>query len=200
MPVHIGQAEPGFEDPVGLMFACHRRIERFLAVLVDIATRSNGCTLNQSEGAAMETALRYFRDAAPHHTADEERGLFPALQHARAGTAHEVSGLEQDHRRAERLHSTVDRLGLDWMRQGTLDETKAGQLRAALGDLAALYRDHIQVEEEHIFPSARKVLSREILEGIGRGMAERRGVRYTPDTVTAIDNAQMEASAFGKGA
>jgi hypothetical protein len=24
----------------------------------------------------METALRYFLDAAPHHTADEEDGLF----------------------------------------------------------------------------------------------------------------------------
>ena len=165
------------------MVACHRRIERFLAVLVDLAMRRRGHTLSGPERDAMEPALRYFRDAAPHHTADEERGLFPALGIARTGGERVVSALERDHRRAEGLHWTVDRLGLLWITDGTLAERKVIQLQAALGELSALYREHIGVEEEHIFPTARTVLSRKVLENIGRGMAARRGIAYIPATV-----------------
>jgi hemerythrin-like domain-containing protein len=186
MSVQIGQTEPGFDDPVGLLVACHRRIERFLAVLVDLAMRGRGHTLNNSERDAMETALRYFRDAAPHHTADEERGLFPALGKLRTGGERIISELEGDHRKAEELHWTVDRVGLLWITHGTLAERGVLQLQAAVGELSALYLEHIGVEEEHIFPTARTVLSRLVLEDIGRGMAARRGIPYIPAIVTAI--------------
>jgi len=182
MPVHIGHAEPGFDDPLGLMIACHRRIERFLAVLVELAIRRNGYALTDSESTAMEAALRYFRDAAPHHTADEEHGLFPALKQAGRG-AYELPGLERDHRQAERLHVTVDALGLTWLRRGTLDESEARELQTALGDLSALYREHIETEEQQVFPRAQRALSRESLDRIGREMAFRRGVSYIPQTV-----------------
>jgi hemerythrin-like domain-containing protein len=186
MPVQIGQAEPGFDDPVGLMAACHRRIERFLLVLVDLTTRRSGHGLNQQERAAMETALRYFLDAAPHHTADEEDGLFPALEKDRGDEDGIISELELDHRRAEGLHRTVDRLGRLWLTAGSLDETKVVRLQAALSELSALYLEHIRVEEQHVFPSARTLLSREALAEIGRGMAARRGLSYIPAIVTAI--------------
>jgi hemerythrin-like domain-containing protein len=183
MPVHIGQAEPGFEDPLALMAACHRRIERFLAVLVDLATRVHGGTLTASESGALETALRYFRDAAPHHTHDEESCLFPTLEKAGGGDVRYLFDLERDHRRAERLHATADRIGLIWIKQGTLDASRAAALQAALAELSALYREHIRIEEEHVFPSARRTLSREVLERIGRDMAARRGVDYISPTL-----------------
>jgi hemerythrin-like domain-containing protein len=193
MPVYIGQPEPGFEDPVGLMIACHRRIERFLAVLVDLAMRVHGNALTDGESGAIETALRYFRDAAPHHTADEESGLFPNLEQAYGGSVSYLSDLERDHRRAERLHSTVDRLGLIWLKHGTLDDSNVKKVQSALAELSALYREHIRIEEEHVFPFARRALSRQVLERIGRDMASRRGVAYIPPTVRTIATAQMEA-------
>ena len=195
MPVHIGISEPGFEDPVGLMVACHRRIERFLAVLVDLAMRVRGRALTETESGALETALKYFRDAAPHHTADEERGLFPSLKQSHdTAAAHYMTDLERDHRRAEYLHSTADRLGLIWLSNGTLGESDVAELQAALADLSALYREHIWVEEQHVFPSARIALSLDVLEKIGRDMASRRGVPYIPPVVRAIATAQTEAS------
>jgi hemerythrin-like domain-containing protein len=184
--VQIGQAEPGFDDPVGLMAACHRRIERFLVVLVDLTVRRHGSELNELERAAMETALRYFRDAAPHHTADEEDGLFPALAKDRGEDEEAISELERDHRRAERLHRTVDRLGHLWLTAGNLAESRVIRLQAALGELSALYQEHIRIEEQRIFPSARTLLSQEVLEKIGREMAARRGLSYIPAMVTAI--------------
>ena len=185
MPVQIGQSEPGFDDPVGLMAACHRRIERFLAVLVDLTIRRGGNGLNRQEKAAMETALRYFRHAAPHHTADEEDGLFLALEKDRADDDGMISELERDHRRIEGLHKTIDGLGVLWLTAGNLAESKVIRLQAVVGELSALYQDHIRVEEQHIFPRARTSLSREALEVIGRGMAVRRGLSYIPTVVVA---------------
>jgi hemerythrin-like domain-containing protein len=193
MPVNIGQAEPGFEDPLGLMVACHRRIERFLAVLVDLAVRRDGSTLIGSESNAMGVALRYFRDAAPHHTADEEQGLFPALEQVDGRAACDLADLERDHRRAERLHTMVDELGLAWLRHGRLEEPEVRELQTALGELSALYREHIGAEEERVFPRAQQTLSRETLERIGRGMASRRGVAYIPSTVRLRTTTHVDA-------
>ena len=186
MPVQIGQAEPGFDDPVALMAGCHRRIERFLVVLVDLTSRRRGHGLNEPERAALETALRYFRDAAPHHTADEEDGLFPALGKDLGLDQNVISELERDHRRAEELHPTVDRLGQMWLTGGNLAEGQVITLQFVLGELSALYREHIRVEEQSIFPSARTLLSREALEEIGRGMAARRGLSYIPSYIPTV--------------
>jgi hemerythrin-like domain-containing protein len=192
MPVQIGQAEPGFEDPIGLMVACHRRIERFLAVMIDVAIRRSGSTLTETDRSAMETALRYFRDAAPHHTADEEYDLFPALAQADGQVVCELPDLEHDHRRAERLHSTVDELGLAWLRDDALNESNIRDLQSALDDLAALYREHIRTEEERVFPEAQRTLSQQDLEKIGRDMASRRSIAYIPPTLRLTATALME--------
>jgi hemerythrin-like domain-containing protein len=140
----------------------------------------------------MENALRYFRHAAPHHTADEECGLFPALEQVGARAAcNDLTDLERDHRCAERLHSMVDQLGVTWLEHGTLAESDVRELQSALGDLSALYREHIQIEEERVFPRAR-TLSRDVLESIGRDMASRRGVPYIPPTVRLAAPARIK--------
>src|SRR3954449_12487157 len=81
MPVVIGaKPESNFTDPIGLLTDCHRRIERFLSVLVQVTAQANGGALTQEQRRGLDTALRYFRDAAPKHTADEESTLFPRLR------------------------------------------------------------------------------------------------------------------------
>jgi hypothetical protein len=42
--------------------------------------------LNEEQRGAFEAALRYFREAAPKHTADEEESLFPRLRRIGAPT------------------------------------------------------------------------------------------------------------------
>ena len=81
MPVSIGATqESNFANPIGLLTDCHRRIERFLGVLVRVAAEARGGPLNAEHRQAMETALSYFHRAAPLHTADEEEDLFPELR------------------------------------------------------------------------------------------------------------------------
>src|SRR6202051_4820731 len=81
MPIVIGaKRESDFTDPIGMLGDCHRRIEMFLNMLVRVAEQAHGEALNEEQRGALETALRYFREAAPKHTADEEERLFPRLR------------------------------------------------------------------------------------------------------------------------
>lgn len=64
-----GKPESTIADPIGLLCDCHRRIERFLSVLVQIASEADGGRLSKEQCDSRGTALRYFREAAPKHTA-----------------------------------------------------------------------------------------------------------------------------------
>jgi hemerythrin-like domain-containing protein len=124
--------------------------------------------------------LRYFRDAAPKHTADEEESLFPRLRAMDRADVKvllaRVDGLEQDHVRAGAGHAEVDRLGLAWLANGRLSQEDAARLIAVLADLAELYRAHLAIEDTEVFPLAAKVLSATDREAIGGEMAVRRGL------------------------
>jgi hemerythrin-like domain-containing protein len=185
MLVKIGQrADHGFDEPLGLLSDCHRRIEQFLSVLVTIADRRHGGTLPPEDRHALEQALRYFATAAPRHSADEEDSLFPRLRSsgdAAAGAALEtLDRLEADHRVAETHHDAVDALARRWLSDGALPPADAAALTTHLVTLERLYRDHIRVEDEELFPAAGRALSTADLEAVGREMAGRRNVPFHP--------------------
>lgn len=79
MPVQIGAKAHSFSDPTGLLSDCHRRIEMFLASLQRVGEMIDR-PLSDDARTALESALRYFRESAPKHTADEEESLFPRLR------------------------------------------------------------------------------------------------------------------------
>jgi hemerythrin-like domain-containing protein len=181
MPIVIGaKPQSSFTDPIGLLTDCHRRIERFLSVLLQVSTAAHGGPLNNEQRTALETALRYFREAAPKHTADEEQTLFPRLRQmdrpeVKAVLAR-VESLEQDHVRADGSHAEVDRLGQAWLASGVLSASATARLSALLEELAGLYREHIAVEEGELFPVAARSLTGPEREAMGGEMAARRGL------------------------
>jgi hemerythrin-like domain-containing protein len=176
MPVQIGAPrESSFTSPLGLLSDCHRRIERFLGVLTQISSRA-GQPLQAQERVSLETALAYFREAAPKHTADEEESLFPRLRASGAGEA-QLAALESDHQIAARDHAAAEFLATRWMAGGTLEESDAAAFRETVERLQALYAHHIAVEETELFPLAGRVLDADALTGVGREMAARRGLR-----------------------
>ena len=180
MPVQIGQKpESDFFNPLGLLSDCHRRIERFLGVLVKISEKRNGAELPAVEQAALETALTYFRNSAPKHTSDEEDSLFPRLRASReAASALEcLDKLEGDHQAAAKDHAAVDSLGTRWLAEGKLAAAPARELGQALTRLSSLYARHIAIEDAELFPLAAKVLPEADLAAVGREMADRRGIR-----------------------
>jgi hemerythrin-like domain-containing protein len=168
----------GFDEPLGLLSDCHRRIEHFLVVLIAITERTSGNALPQAHRAELDGALRYFATAAPRHTADEEQSLFPRLRQCsdrRAALAlQQVAELERDHREADAHHRAVDLLGRRWLADGALDVNGVRELRERLTALQMIYSAHIRVEDTEIFPTAGLVLSPGQLSEVGREMAARR--------------------------
>jgi hemerythrin-like domain-containing protein len=182
MLIKIGQGpDHGFDDPLGLLSDCHRRIEHFLQILVAVTDSVAGGRLSPAERRAADAALLYFANAAPKHTADEEQSLFPRLRSStdpRAQHACEVAGrLEHDHRAADGHHAAVDALVRRWLTAGTLDADAVAALRVHLDALQTIYAAHIAVEDRELFPAARHLLSRADVKNIGREMAARRGHR-----------------------
>lgn len=179
MYIQIGQRrEHDFHEPLGLLQDCHRRIERFLGALQRVAEA--GGPLGPAERHALEASLRYFREAAPHHTQDEEVSLFPRLRASadpRARTALARLGqLEADHVRAGALHAETEALFDRWLAEGTLPAEESARLRERMAELAGLYAAHIALEDAEVFPLAGEVLAPEELSALGREMASRRNL------------------------
>lgn len=179
MPVQIGTPAHSFSDPTGLLSDCHRRIEMFLGSLQSIAPFLADSPVTEVR-AALETSLRYFRNAAPKHNADEEESLFPRLRQNADPRAQSVlsklAALEEEHRWAAPLHEEIDRLGSKYLSSGPLSAAEADVFRSAVERLASMYREHIALEDEVVFPCAAEVLSPQDKAAIGAEMARRRNL------------------------
>lgn len=177
MPVQIGAKIHDFAEPLGLLSDCHRRIEMFLGSLSAIA-KVAGPPLNDEGRRALQNALRYFREAAPKHAADEEQSLFPRLNalHSEEFDAmlERMEELEKDHHWAESLHTEVDRLGRKYLAEGSLSDHDCAEFQNAMDALAAMYQRHIKLEDESLFPFAAQVLSDADKLAIAKEMAARR--------------------------
>jgi hemerythrin-like domain-containing protein len=179
MPVQIGAKSSNFSDPTGLMSDCHRRIEMFLNALKTAAT-FRGRKLTDDERRGLEGALRYFREAAPKHNADEEESLFPRLRKVQNDEVlkalAEVARLEQEHRWAAPLHDQVDSFGRKWLVEGELSAHDAQSFDKAIAQLDAMYRAHIDYEDRVLFPLAARVLPHDELQHVAYEMARRRNL------------------------
>lgn len=175
------RGQPDFSQPIELMMDCHRRIERFLGVLVQMVNRYGRPapqSLDEQGRQALQTALDYFAQAAPRHTADEEESLFPRMRQihdpeVQAALA-ELDRLEADHRKAAAAHARVDELGRRWLSAGILDGSDLEELVVLLDDLSATYAQHIRLEDKRVFVLASQALDQAALEQVGREMKDRR--------------------------
>lgn len=149
------------------------------------ADQSQGNALTTEQRAAAEISLRYFREAAPKHTADEEESLFPRLRASQNQSAKEllnIDHLHTDHVTAEKNHRAVDELFRHWLTDGVLAAGEFIRLTSLLQSLRDIYAQHIKEEETHVFPNAAKLLSTGDLQAVGSEMAKRRGLSPTANS------------------
>lgn len=176
---------PGFDDPLGMMYACHGRMRRLLRTLERLQRHlpEHGCDADAQ--AAARAVLRYFDHAAPNHHADEEQSLFPRLL---AVDPKEVAPVIRD---LERDHALLERR---WQHLRPLLAGIAAGVRANLSPrevagLSALYDTHIAKEESTLLPLAEQSLDPSALATLGAEMAARRGVSPTPKARASADAA-----------
>jgi|SRR5579859_7012549 len=180
MPVQIGAQAHNFSDPIGLLSDCHRRIEMFLRALEGVASVIDR-PLTEETRAALESALRYFREAAPKHTADEEESLFPRLRQMHVPGVEvaiaELESLEHDHLVSGALHAEMEKLGQSYLAAGRLESPGVEGFRKAIVSLASIYKHHISIEDDSVFPLAGRHLSSTEKTAIAEEMAARRKVK-----------------------
>ena len=177
MGIQIGaKPDAGFDDPIGMLKDCHRRIEQYLHVLCLEAKRTPGRPLTEEEAAAVKSALNYFRVGGQRHTADEEESLFPRMraEQSTATALNDIEALEKDHREADQIHAAVEKLYTLWLRGEALPAEDEHRLRSATERLKQLYEGHIRIEENLVFPRAAEGLDGTSLAQIGEEFRARR--------------------------
>ncbi len=159
---------PSFEDPIGMLLHCHRRMEEQLAAL-DRAAAALGVSPDDAL-TAVEAALKWLETAGTRHTEDEEASFFPRLY----GVADLLAELSAEHRTTEAIFLALRTVVRRVREDPSLLSTVAEDLRAHATALAAAYRDHISAEETRFIPLARDLDPAE-LRAIGIEMSLRRG-------------------------
>lgn len=184
MPVQIGTKTHNFTNPTGLLSDCHRRVEMFLGALGAVAEVIDRPATEETR-RALGSALRYFGQAAPKHTADEEQSLFPRLRQMHdpeiESALSRLEQLEEEHRWAAPLHADVERLGAQYLSTGSLSSSEVEVFRKGVSSLASMYKQHISVEDELVFPLAARLLSDADKSAIADEMASRRRVSLVTD-------------------
>jgi hemerythrin-like domain-containing protein len=175
-----GQAAPaaGFEAPFEMLSACHERVERMLRLINRLQEHLQSNGLDDQVRQAAGDVMRYFDLAAPLHHEDEERHVFPPLMcSADAAVKALVLRLIQDHRQMEvawpGARSVL--LALADHDKTPLVELSVWQ-KTALNDFARLYRQHLNDEDQVIYPAAQAQLSPEALASMSADMMARRGL------------------------
>jgi hemerythrin-like domain-containing protein len=175
MAIQIGaKPDSGFDDPMGMLKDCHRRIESYLGILCIVVNRAEDRSLTDEEREAVQAALAYFRTGGQRHTADEEESLFPRLRRFDAKSAEEMDRLEDDHCEANSLHNSVEQLYSKWIESGGLSAADYRQLCSETARLKQLYSAHIDVEEAIVFARASQLLDSESITAIGSEFRSRR--------------------------
>jgi len=170
----------GFEVPLEMLSACHRRIEQQCSTLRRLVPHLAVHGTDSEARLAAASVIRYFETAAKDHHADEEEDLFPALMESMAGSdavclRELTQGLAAEHRgletRWQHLRSTLERVVANQSASLSASEVEA---------FAGLYEHHIEREEGELLPMAARLLSGVELDRIGRAMRERRGIDLEP--------------------
>lgn len=173
---------PDFTDPLGLLVHCHVKIELQLESLekaVRMLANDDG-EATPFAMAIIAAARAHFSGPAVRHTADEEVSLFPRLRRfasdSDSGLMAALRELEAQHRGLDSVHAKFDELidvaGTE-PEPGQLD---VDELELTVGEMLGVYRPHIQMENEIIFPEAARILSPAELLAVGQEMRARRGL------------------------
>ena len=167
---------PDFDQPVAVLKHCHDRIRKQLKTMDMLASPAVLAATPDEVRQAASAVLRYFEKAAPHHHEDEEHDLLPMLtETAREDDAALLARLMPEvlaeHRQMEQLWQRLQPQ-LAAIAQGqasTLDSADAG----AFGEL---YLRHMDKEESHIAPMAKRLFSPDQMQRLGNAMRTRRGI------------------------
>ncbi len=168
--VLLNSPAPNFDDPLGLIGACHGRILDHCTALERLPAWLAKRGLDDQAKQAIKRVMRYFDSAGRHHHKDEEDDLFPLLR-SEATLTSLIDDLIRQHVLQEAAWQKLANLLSD-----LLDGRQAPELENAINGFVNAYRPHIDLENTWLLPAAERLLSQNQITELGRSMADRRGV------------------------
>lgn len=156
--ISLVPSQPKSEDAVDLLIGCHQRIRHFTGVAIKLA-HAQGAEPGEVVQAAA-AAQRYYTVSLPLHEADEEETVRPRL-----------NALDDDKLRHALLAMTDQHQAIDDLLERLLPllvmvQNNPQTIHAAGTEMCSItktldemFRAHLQLEEEVIFPAIRSGLS-----------------------------------------
>jgi len=179
-----------FVDPLRFLSECHGRIRLRLEIFREAAAALRGEV--PVAGHPIEAAILFFQTSGAAHTVDEESSLFPRLLRRLEALGdrealEQLAALEREHRSHEAAHHRVEQalralapsLGDgDGLPDPEATPLAAGtpealEAAAALEELVEQYEVHIPIEDEQLFPLARRALPAIEIDEIAAEMRRR---------------------------
>ncbi len=167
---------PGFDQPIAVLKHCHDRIRKQLATLDKLLPHLAGHGADAQARQAAAAVIQYFEQAAHLHHADEEENLFPMLQDTARGE--DAALLAQlgpvildEHRQMDAMWQ-----GLHEQLAGIADASAALLREADVRRFVDMYTGHMEREESHIAPMAKRLFSAGQMAQLGLAMQVRRGI------------------------
>ena len=167
---------PDFDQPVAVLKHCHDRIRKQLKTLQQLAGPAATDAGPDELQKAAAAVLRYFEKAAPQHHEDEECDLLPMLvEIARDDDAALLDTVITE------VLDEHNQMSLLWHKlHAQLAAIAAGEATAVASADAerfcALYLSHMEKEETHIAPMAKRLFSPAQMQRLGNAMRTRRGI------------------------
>ena len=162
---------PGFDDPIGLLRACHEKMLAHCELLTALADKD---TLDAAARESARNINRYFSQSAPQHHRDEEDDLFPRINRQSLKIAELIHTLKKEHETLDVLWNSL----APELKQPPEDGFSSAFKQAAK-EFSSLCTQHTARENRELLPLASNSLSRQTLLEIGEKMAARRGVRFS---------------------
>jgi pyridoxamine 5'-phosphate oxidase len=167
---------PGFDQPIAMLKHCHDKIRKQLATLQKLLEHLPRHGADAAAQQAAQAVQKYFNTAAHLHHADEEVDLLPMLDATATGADLEtVRRLRPEillqHQQMDEAWHIID-AQLDKISNGSGTDLSAD----AVNRFAQMYTAHMETEESHIAPMAKRLFNPAQMAVLGESMARRRGI------------------------
>jgi pyridoxamine 5'-phosphate oxidase len=170
------ETAPGFDQPIAVLKHCHDRIRKQLRTLQRLVAYlpESGADIDAKQAAT--AVMRYFNNGAVNHHEDEEHDLLPMLrataQGEDAGLLQALMpGILQEHEQMDEIWQTLNE---------QLKEIAAGTSSALSAEdvnhFSETYLAHMEKEEAHIAPMAKRIFSDAQMARLGDAMRCRRNI------------------------
>lgn len=170
------ETAPDFDQPIAVLKHCHDRIRKQIGTMQKLLPHLSEHGQDIEVQQAATAVLRYFNSAAHHHHADEEQDLLPMLEATAKGEDAVLLNTLLPEIMSEHQKMEVAWLVLDQQLKEIASGTSSDLSAEDVTRFSEMYTAHMEKEETHIAPMAKRLFSSEQMHRLGNAMRLRRGI------------------------